>query len=83
LSPSEDIFVAWKVSNIEEWCKEETLCFRNDITETKVGNLKTALGLSLSEDVLFRDNYCLLFSDTYRMIRPVISFWAVNFVEKW
>jgi hypothetical protein len=52
-----------------------------DITETKVTNSKNALGSSLGEDG-FRDNFCMLFNDTYQMISPVISLWAIKIVMK-
>lgn len=42
---------------------------------------KNLLGLSLGEDVGFR-YFSTIFNDTYRMIKHIISFWAINVDKK-
>jgi hypothetical protein len=41
---------------IEEWRKNKIVCFGENITGTKITDLKTVLGSSLSEDIGFRDD---------------------------
>jgi hypothetical protein len=44
---------------------------------------KTVLGLSPGKDFGFRDNFCLIFSDTYQMIRCMDSFQAIKIDKEW
>jgi hypothetical protein len=80
--------VARKVSTVEEWrqCK---ICFGEEIIGTKVRYPKTAVGSNLCEDFGFRggnnnnnNNNFLVFNDTYRMMRPIVSFWAIKIGKK-
>jgi hypothetical protein len=76
LSPGEDGFCSSATK--KKGAKNKILCFGEEITETKVTNLKTVLGSSLGEDIGFKDNnnnnnnnnnnFCMLFNDTHRII---------------
>jgi hypothetical protein len=53
------------------------------MTGTKVTYPKTVLDSSLGEDVGFKDNFfSMTFNDTYGMIRPMVSFWAITINKK-
>jgi hypothetical protein len=56
-----------------------SVCFCKGIKEAKVTNTKTLLGLSLSEDAMFRIKFFpKIFNDTHQIIRPKINFWAIQ-----
>jgi hypothetical protein len=74
------VLVARKLSTIDEQRKEQN-CFGEGITGTKVTNPKNILGSSSVEDG-FKDNFSVIFNDTYRMIRPMLSFRAIKIDKK-
>jgi hypothetical protein len=55
----------------------KSVYFSEEITETRAKTSKAVLGSSLDKDV-FRDNFSVMLSDTYRMTRIVVSFGGVS-----
>jgi hypothetical protein len=43
---------------------------------------KIVLGSSLGEDVFRDNNFSMILNDTYRMIRPMVSFRAIKIGKK-
>jgi hypothetical protein len=53
------------------------------LQELRLENLKTTMGSSICEDVGFGViNFYMIFNDTYRINRPIISFRAINIDQK-
>jgi hypothetical protein len=83
--PMRMVSLARKLRKIER-CQHQNSSGK--ITGTKVINSKTVLSSSLGKDVAFRDNNnnnnnnVVIFNDTYRAIRFMVSFRTTKIVKK-